>query len=186
MNANTMLPFPAATARISFRKWTEDDKAPLRRLNRDPKVMRYFPSPLSAPASDAFLSKLMKHQAEHGFTVWPIFVHEAETPTFAGCVGLLHVGFDAPFAPAVEVGWRLLPSFWGRGLATEAARACLQYAFKAWHMSDIVSFTAAINMPSRRVMERLAMRHDPSEDFNHPNLPEGHKLRPHVLYRLSN
>lgn len=179
---------PSPTPRTSFRLWTESDNKAVRRLNRDPKVMRYFPSPLSAPASDAFLLRLMKHQEEHGFTVWPLLVYEGseqkKEPEFAGFIGLLKVGFNAPFAPAVEIGWRMLPSFWGRGLATEAARSCLDYAFRTLHLAEVVSFTAAINTPSRRLMERLGMVHDPSEDFAHPALPDAHKLRPHVLYRL--
>ena len=102
-------------------------------MNRDPRVMEYFPSPLSAPASDALLDRFMAHQEREGFGVWPMELTkpapdglgEDGAPRFMGFVGLLRVRFDAPFAPAVEIGWRLLPEFWGQGYALEAARACV-------------------------------------------------------------
>ena len=105
--------------------------------------------------------------------------------TFAGFVGLWPATFDAHFTPATEVGWRLAPACWGQGYATEAARAATADGFERLGLAEIVSFTAAINQRSRRVMEKLGMTHDQADDFDHPALPEGHRLRHHVLYRLS-
>jgi ribosomal-protein-alanine N-acetyltransferase len=82
------------------------------------------------------------------------------------------------------VGWRLAFEHWGRGYATEAAQLALGYAFGTLALSEVVSFTSARNRRSRAVMERLGMRRDPADDFDYPALPEGHPLRPHVLYRL--
>jgi RimJ/RimL family protein N-acetyltransferase len=93
------------------------------------------------------------------------------------------VAFDAPFVPAVEVGWRLAPQFWGKGYATEAAEAALRIGFETLNLDQIVSFTVMANKPSWSVMERLGMTRDPAEDFDHPRLPVGHALRRHVLYR---
>jgi RimJ/RimL family protein N-acetyltransferase len=84
----------------------------------------------------------------------------------------------------VEVGWRLAFEYWGYGYATEAARLALGYGFGTLALSEVVSFTSATNHRSRAVMERLGMRRDPAEDFDHPALPESHPLRKHVLYRL--
>jgi ribosomal-protein-alanine N-acetyltransferase len=85
----------------------------------------------------------------------------------------------------VEIGWRLARHAWGRGYATEAARRALQHGFEALGLEEIVSFTVPANLRSLAVMERLGMRRDPAGDFEHPRLPEGHRLRRHVLYRLS-
>jgi ribosomal-protein-alanine N-acetyltransferase len=92
--------------------------------------------------------------------------------------------FEADFSPAVEVGWRLAASAWGRGYATEAARAALEFGFGPAGLDEVVSLTSAGNERSRAVMERLGMSHDPRDDFEHPSLPPGHPQRPHVLYRL--
>ena len=74
---------------------------------------------------------------------------------------------------------------WNKGLATEGARRAAQYAFESLGSTEIVSFTVPANLPSRRVMEKLGMTHDPVDDFDHPKLPQGHPLRRHVLYRLA-
>lgn len=176
---------PSPTARVRFRLWTPADRSALRRLNRDRQVMEFFPSILSARASDALLDRLMRHQEENGFTAWPVLAGNADEKAFAGFVGLLRVGFDAPFAPAVEIGWRLLPEFWGRGLAAEAAGASLDFAFNVLGLEEIVAFTTVRNRRSIRLMRRLGMRRDAAGDFDHPSLPEAHPLRRHVLYRLS-
>ena len=107
------------------------------------------------------------------------------TGRLAGAIGLSRVSRPLPFAPAVEVGWRLDRHYWGQGYATEAARAVLRYAFDEKGFDEVVAFTAAVNLPSRAVMDRLGMQRDPAEDFLEPGLPDDHRLQPHVLYRLS-
>jgi RimJ/RimL family protein N-acetyltransferase len=102
---------------------------------------------------------------------------------FAGFIGLSIPSFEAPFTPCVEIGWRLDPEHWNCGYATEGARAVLEYGFVSLQLDEIVSFTAPGNLRSRRVMEKIGMAHSPSDDFDHPALPEGHPLRRHVLYR---
>ena len=107
------------------------------------------------------------------------------TGTFAGFIGLLRAEFDAPFTPAVEIGWRLAPEFWGQGLAPEGARAALASGFEVLGFGEIVSFTARANGPSIRVMEKIGMRRDPKDDFDHPALAADDRLRAHVLYRIT-
>ena len=104
---------------------------------------------------------------------------------FVGFVGLAEPSFEAHFAPAIEIGWRLAREAWGRGYATEAARAAAAFASATLGLDELVSFTAAGNARSRSVMRRLGMTHDPADDFDHPALPQGHDLRRHVLYRLA-
>ena len=103
-----------------------------------------------------------------------------------GFVGLTVPSFEASFTPCVEVGWRLARAHWGKGYATEAAREALRIGFALHNLSEIVSFTVPQNVRSQAVMQKLGMRHDPADDFEHPRLPKGHRLRSHVLYRMSN
>jgi ribosomal-protein-alanine N-acetyltransferase len=99
-------------------------------------------------------------------------------------VGLQVPRFEAAFTPCVEIGWRLAAEQWGRGYASEAARAALVFGFERLGLEQIVSFTTTTNTRSSRVMENIGMRRDPREDFDHPAMPAGHRLRQHVLYRI--
>ncbi|GAB4364068.1 MAG: hypothetical protein Kow00114_20530 [Kiloniellaceae bacterium] len=143
--------------------------------------MEHFPAPLSRAESDAVAARVRAFMAEHGFGWWAVEV-PGEAP-FIGFVGLWRPAFDEPFTPCVEVGLRLAREFWGRGYATEGARAALSFGFEDLGLAEIVSFTAASNLRSQAVMRRLGMTRDPADDFDHPSLPEGHPLRRHVLYR---
>jgi ribosomal-protein-alanine N-acetyltransferase len=128
------------------------------------------------------VERIRAHFAEHGFGLWAVEV--AEDGALAGFVGLQVPHFEAAFTPCVEVGWRLGRAHWGRGYATEAARAALDHGFGPAGLREIVSFTVPANRRSRAVMERLGMVRDPADDFDHRSLPEGHRLRRHVLYRI--
>jgi RimJ/RimL family protein N-acetyltransferase len=171
------------TERLLLRGWREADLDPFAALNADPRVMAYFPTTLSRTESDAAAARILAHFAEHGFGLWALEVPGADR--FGGVVGLSVAAFPAAFTPCVEVGWRLAHRLWGRGYATEAARAALAFGFLRAGLGEIVSFTAESHAASRRVMERLGMRRDPADDFEHPKVPEGHPLRRHVLYRLA-
>jgi 3-dehydroquinate dehydratase/shikimate dehydrogenase len=117
-----------------------------------------------------------------GWGLWAVsFPHLTEC---IGFIGLNDVDSSFPFGPAVEVGWRLAFPYWGKGYATEGAKASLHYAFEELHLKEIVSFTPVKNSRSRAVMERIGMHRNPQDDFDHPKLPAEHPLRRHVLYRL--
>jgi RimJ/RimL family protein N-acetyltransferase len=174
---------PLSSARLRLRRWRDEDREPFAALNADPRVMEFFPGTLSRAESDALVDRIEAHFDKHGFGAWAI-----EVPGVAGFVGFTGLSvprFEAPFMPCVEVGWRLPVEHWGKGYASEAARLALSYGFETLDLPEIVSFTAATNRRSTAVMERLGMRRDPADDFDHPALPEGHRLRRHVLYRLS-
>lgn len=171
------------TPRLSLSIPHDDDRSDFRALNADPEVMRHFPAVQTAEESDALVARCREGFAMHGFGYFT--VRRREDGAFVGFVGLGVPSFDAPFMPCVEIGWRLVAAAWGRGYATEAAREALRFGFEEHGLAEIVSFTAVVNQPSRRVMERLGMRRDPSEDFAHPRVPLGHRLERHVLYRLS-
>jgi RimJ/RimL family protein N-acetyltransferase len=151
-------------------------------LNADPLVMEYFPSTLTADQSDAMVDQIEETFTSENLGLWAVEI--PGIAPFAGYVGLWPTRFAAPFTPAIEVGWRLARSYWGRGYATEAARVAVGDGFERLGLSEIVSLTAEINERSRRVMEKLGMTRDPAEDFDHPNVQVGHPLRRHVLYRL--
>jgi RimJ/RimL family protein N-acetyltransferase len=169
--------------RVLLRPWRDDDRAPFAAMNADPRVMEFFPDRLDRGRSDALIERIRAHFAERGFGLWA--VEAPGVAPFIGFAGLAVPRFAARFTPCVEVGWRLAFAHWGRGYATEAARLALADGFGRLALPAVVSFTAAGNRRSRAVMERLGMRRDPAEDFDHPDLPEGHPLRRHVLYRLS-
>ena len=169
------------TERLRLRTWKPEDREPFARMNADSRVMEFFPGVLSRSESDALADRIETHFSERGFTFFAAELRESEE--FIGFVGLAEPSFDTHFTPCVEIGWRLVSDHWGRGLATEAARAVLRHGFEALRMREIVSFTVPGNVRSRRVMEKIGMTRDPVDDFDHPGLPEGHHLRRHVLYR---
>lgn len=177
-----MKPVTLKTNRLILRPWKESDLEPFAKLNADPTVMECFPAPLSREESDALAHRLQAKMAEQGWGMWAVEV--PGIADFIGFIGLYPVPFDAPFTPAVEVGWRLLHEHWGKGYAPEGAKAALDFGFQTLKLKEIVSYTAVANVRSRRVMEKLGMHRDPKDDFDHPKVPEGHPLRRHVLYRL--
>jgi RimJ/RimL family protein N-acetyltransferase len=170
------------TPRLILRRWRETDLAPFAAMNADPLTMRFMPSVMTAAESQALIGRFEEHHRLHGFGVWAVEV--PGVAPFAGFIGLQRVGFEAPFTPAVEIGWRLAPAFWGKGYATEGAKAALRTGFEDLNLDQIVSFTVLANKPSWSVMERLGMTRDPAEDFDHPRLPAAHALRRHILYRM--
>jgi len=176
------LPPELRTPRLLLRLWSPADLEPFARVNADPRVMEHLPGALSREQSDALAARIATHFTERGFGLWAL-----ELPgvaPFVGFVGLAVPRFEAAFTPCVEVGWRLAAEHWGRGYASEAARAALAFGFERLGLSEIVSFTVPANQRSRAVMERIGMTRDPADDFEHPSLPPGHPLRQHVLYRI--
>jgi RimJ/RimL family protein N-acetyltransferase len=170
------------TERLLLRGWGEADREPFARMNADPRVMEYYPALLTRAESDRMIDKIQARFAERGYSLWAAELRA--TGGFIGYVGLSVPAFHAHFTPCVEIGWRLDAAHWGVGLATEGARAVVHHGFAVIGLDEILSFTTVGNRRSRRVMEKLGMTHDPREDFDHPNLPPGHPLGPHVLYRL--
>ncbi len=171
------------TERLLLRRWLEADREAFARLNADPRVMEFMPSCLGLTESDLLLDRIECHFLAHGFGLYAVELRGDRS--FVGFVGMSVPGFDAPFMPAVEIGWRVAYEHWSKGLATEGAREVVRHAFEELQLEGLVSFTTPLNLRSLRVMEKLGMTHDASDDFEHPNLPVGHWLRPHVLQRLS-
>jgi len=175
-------PIEIETARLRLRQWRDSDLEPFAALNADPAVMEFFPSVLSRAESDALAARIRAAIAERGWGLWA--VEAPGVSPFAGFVGLQSPPPSLPVSPCVEIGWRLAAEHWGKGFASEAARAALGVGFERLGLHEIVSFTSVINRRSRAVMERIGMRFD-GETFEHPNVPAGSPLRTHVVYRLA-
>lgn len=168
------------TPRLVLRQWLADDRKPFAAMNADPRVTEFL-LPLTAPESDALADRLAAGIDEYGWGFWA--VEAPGVAPFVGFVGIKPMPAALPFAPGVEIGWRLAQPFWGRGYASEAAEAALRVGFEQVGLAEIVAFTAVGNQRSRAVMARLGMQED-AQPFDHPAVPEGHPLRQHVLYRL--
>lgn len=172
------------TARLVLRPFDDADRAPFFALNTHPLVVESLGSSPTRAESDAIVDHIGEEMAREGWGIWAVEV-AGGTP-FVGMVGLHRVRAELPFAPAVEVEWRLHPDHWGHGYATEAAAASLQFGFDVAGLDEIVAFTTTLNARSQAVMERIGMERDRAGDFDHPRLPVGSPLRRHVLYRVAN
>jgi RimJ/RimL family protein N-acetyltransferase len=170
------------TDRLLLRPWREADRAPLAAITGDPVVMRYFSIVRTPAQSDAWMDRAQAHIHRTGFGIWAV-----ELPgvtDLIGFVGLSTIPPDMPPFPGVELVWTLGADFWGRGFAPEAARAAAEDGFARLNLAEVVAFTAAVNTPSRRVMEKAGMTLDPLASFDNPRIRTGHLLRRHVVYRL--
>ncbi len=171
------------TERLILRQWCDQDLEPFAVMNADPRVMEFFPSTLSKKESNDLAKRIADKITEQSWGLWAVSIpHIAD---FIGFIGLAKPTFEAHFTPVVEIGWRLAFDYWGKGYATEGAKAVLKYGFQKLLLNEIVSFTAVQNTRSRKIMENIGLHHELKDDFDHPKLPEGHPLRRHVLYRLN-
>lgn len=182
MTDSKSLPHHCETERLLLLPWEERHLMPFARMNADPEVMRYFPSVLSEDQTRASVAWWREHLERLGWSNWAVEIKG--TGEFIGFVGLWTPAHPMPFGDCVEIGWRLARRHWGRGYASEAAREALRFGFAEIGLTEIVSFTALVNQPSRALMERIGMR-DTRADFDHPAVPIGHELRRHCLYRIT-
>jgi len=166
------------TPRLGLRRWMTADIPPFARMNQDPAVREYFPNLMTYDESAASVRLIERHFDEYCYGLYAIDL--LSTGEFIGFCGFSHPGFDAWFTPCVEIGWRLRKEAWGRGYATEAAQACLSQGFGTLGLTKVLSFTAAVNTRSERVMQKIGMMR--VGEFEHPGVAMGHVLRPHVLY----
>jgi len=170
------------TERLLLRQWKEQDFPVFAKLNSDLEVMEYFPKPLNREESDAIAQMCESFILERGWGFWATEIKESGK--FIGFVGLHTPKATLPISPCVEIGWRLLKNYWGKGYASEAAREALKYSFEILRLNEVVSFTTVSNVRSQAVMERLGLRNT-HQNFEHPDLPKGHVLSEHVLYKIT-
>lgn len=168
------------TERLVMRGWEDRDQAEFSRMNANPEVMEFFPSLWTQEESDAVFRVLRGNIEKRGWGHWAL--EEKSSGRFVGFTGLNIPSFEASITPCVEVGWRILPEFWNQGYATEAALKSLWFGFHHLKLQEIVSFTAVGNVKSQRIMEKIGMARWMEKDFLHPKVPDGHVLKPHVVY----
>jgi RimJ/RimL family protein N-acetyltransferase len=169
-----------STDRLVMRRWRDSDRDAFAAVNADPEVMRYFPAALDRAASDALIDRIESRFDRQGFGLWALEI--TATAEFIGFTGLNPMPDGVPGAGGTEVGWRLARHAWHHGYATEAATAAVDIGFREVGLDEIWSMTAVLNGPSQAVMQRLGMT--PYGNFEHPAVPVGHLVRPHVVYRL--
>ena len=170
------------TQRLILRRWRTGDFEPFHRINSDPRVMEFFPAVLTPDETKAFMARIESGFEEKGFGLWAAELKAGGE--MIGFIGLSVPTFKAVFTPCVEIGWRLACEHWGQGLAPEGAQKVLEFAFREVKLTEVLSWTSKVNLPSRRVMEKIGMSYDPRDDFEHPLRPLDVRLRPHVLYRM--
>ncbi|HEX2206373.1 MAG TPA: GNAT family N-acetyltransferase [Longimicrobium sp.] len=174
-------PTELLTPRLRLRQWRDSDRDPFARLCADPAAMEFLRPLPDRAAADQLAGSLAAHIERHGWGFWAAELRGSGD--FIGFVGIQRPRLTYPFSPCVEIGWRLSPRYWGRGYATEGARASLRFGFERLGLDEIVSFCAAGNARSRAVMERIGMTF--SGHFDHPALPERDPLRAQCLYTIT-
>jgi len=170
------------TERLYLRQWQPDDEAAYITINNDEKVIKFFPTTLTAEQSLQHIGYITEHITKVGYGLFAF--EKKEDHFFIGITGISHPAFDASFTPCMEIGWRLATSSWNRGFATEAAKACLVYGFKRLAFKDVCSFTAVQNAKSDQVKKKIGMQK--AGEFDHPLQQKGHSLQKHVLYKIVN
>lgn len=170
-------PVPRLTTdRLVLRRWKDSDRTAFHALNSDERVMATIGNPMTRAESDGFMNRIEQHFDEYGYGLWCVELGGESI----GFTGLYHPWFR----DGVEIGWRIGSEHWGRGYAPEAATEVLAFGFEQVGFDEIISFTAVSNTSSRRVMDKIGLTHDADGDFDHPGVPDGNPLRPHVLYRM--
>lgn len=170
------------TQRLILRPWRPKDLVLFAEINADPKVMEFYPKTLNREESDVLAEKIQREFAERGYGFWAVEV--PGVADFIGYIGLNYWNLEMPFAPCIDIGWRIGSSYWGKGYATEGAKAVLQYGFETLKLTEIVAMATLHNVRSHKVMIRLGMKSDPAENFEHPKVARGDPLSVRVLYRI--
>lgn len=169
------------TNRLILRDLREADLPVLIAMNQDSDIIRYFPKLYSKVDSFRLYQGIQDEVKAYGYSLWA--VEEKISQKFIGLVGLHHSDLQIfSGKEAVEIGWRLRKEFWNRGYATEAAQACLDFAFQKAGLSEVYSFTSLLNQPSQKVMQKLGMEF--VKEFDNEKVPADSPLYRHVLYRI--
>jgi RimJ/RimL family protein N-acetyltransferase len=171
------------TDRLVLRRWTDADRPAFAAINGDPRVHDWLGGPITAEATDTMVDRINAGIDAQGFGLWA--AEQRADGRLAGMIGLSRVAAgDLPVGPCVEIGWRLHPDLWGQGLASEGARAALDWGFGPGTLTEIVAFTAETNLASQAVMRRIGVVPDPARGFDPPRLAQDHPLRRHVVWTV--
>lgn len=145
------------TERLVLRRWLPDDADALVAVFAKPEVWHFpFRRGLTRAESEGFLQRQLDHWETEGFGSWATELRGEGR--LIGYIGLSTPSWLPEVMPAVEVGWRLHPDYWGRGLATEGGLASLRHGFETLGLDRIIGIFNPDNVSSGRVMEKLGMR----------------------------
>lgn len=169
------------TPRLLLRPWCAADLEPFHAMGQDPEVMRHLGPPQGRNEARAAIERMAVLQQEQGFCFWAAELRS--DGRFVGFCGLKPG--KPPIEGELEIGWRLARDCWSRGLAREAAEACLEWAWDNLDVPHVAAITVLANGRSWGLMERLGMVRCPDKDFDDPDLAPGDPLRPHILYRIA-
>jgi RimJ/RimL family protein N-acetyltransferase len=147
--------YPLRTERLELRRFDLSDVDELSRVFAKPEVWRFpYGRGFDRAETEQFLDRQIEHWDNFGFGCWAA----RRNDVVIGYLGLSVPTFLPEILPAVEVGWRLDPDHWGRGLASEGARAALREGFETLELDEICSLPQSLNPPSSRVCERIGLR----------------------------
>ena len=170
------------TERLGLRNWNDNDQEPFFKITGDPEVMRYFPKPCTREESDTLIDRLGEHIDKHGFGYFA--VDHLATNSLVGFIGMMHQDYESPYTPFVDIGWRLSKDYWGKGLATEGAMACMEYGFRELGLKRLFAVTPFGNTPSQKVAMKIGMTK--IGEFIHGNIPPDHRLQPMWVFARDN
>lgn len=179
MENNETVSYILKTKRLGLRNWLPDDQDPFIELCQNPEVMEFFPSTLSKKETIGLIDRLQLHFEKHGYTYFAIDI--LETGAFIGFCGLLIQAWQSEFTPCVDMGWRLKKSAWGKGYATEAAKACLEAAEHTFKLQEVFAFAPDLNIPSQKVMKKIGLEY--VGNFQHPKLEGDTRFKTCFAYR---
>ncbi len=154
--------------RLGFRNWMDSDLDEFAKLNSDLEVMEHFPKTLTKEETEKFIKRLKAHYTENGYSYFAIEI--LNTGEFIGFIGLAFKDYKSDFTPAVDIGWRLKKSAWGKGFATEGAKKCLELAFNELNLDKVISTCTERNYKSENVMKKIGMKK--VGEFKHPQLKD--------------
>jgi len=165
--------------RLGFRNWVAEDIHKMAAISADKEVMKYFPYPATYKQTEEFVERMQRMFSEHGHCYYAVEL--LETKEFIGFIGLAYQDYEASFNPAVDAGWRLAKKHWGKGYATEGAKACLKYGFEDLGLTEIYAVATNANTNSFNVMKKIGMQFH--SQLKHPRMP-AHLGLTTCLYRL--
>ncbi|EAR00016.1 GNAT family N-acetyltransferase [Maribacter sp. HTCC2170] len=167
--------------RLGFRNWEENDLKELEIMNSDVEVMEHFPKTLAKKENKALFEKLRLHYKKHNHTYFATEI--LESGELIGFIGLVFQDYKTDFTPAVDIGWRLKKSAWGKGFATEGAKKCIDFGFNKLNLDKIIAICTVKNSKSENVMKKIGM--NKIGEFNHPKLKEFPDLEKCICYGIN-
>ncbi len=152
--------------RLGFRNWKKNDLTEFAKMNADLSVMEHFPKPLTKSETAELIDRLKNHYNKNAYTYFATEI--LESGEFIGFIGLAFQEYKTDFTPAVDIGWRLKKSAWGKGFATEGAKKCIEFAFDELNLDRVISICTKRNFKSENVMIKIGMKKRLT--FDHPEL----------------